>query len=61
MNGIQIFEHGFKISHFADDTSLYRQPDEESLYVCMKLLVIFGLVSGLTINREKRKGIKSGA
>ena len=55
------FKHEFKISLYADVTSLYIQPDEKPLYECMKLLDSFSLVSGLTINIEKTKVITIGA
>ena len=52
IKGIQIFENEFKISQYADDTSLYIQPDDD---VCMELIESCSLVSGLT---KKTKVIK---
>ena len=48
------------ISQYADDTSLYIQPEIESLKECMKCLSDFEYVSGLKINIEKTKVIKIG-
>ena len=60
IKGITLFGKEFKISQYADDTSLYIQPEEESLKECMKCLSDFEYVSGLKINIKKTKVIKIG-
>ena len=35
IKGIQNFDHEFKLSQYADDTTLYIQPGENSLYACI--------------------------
>ena len=39
--GITLLDEEFKISQYADDTSLYIQPEEESLIECMNCLSDF--------------------
>ena len=58
--GITLLDKEFKISQYADDTSLYIQPEEESLIECMNCLSDFEYVSGLKINIDKTKVIKIG-
>ena len=60
IKGITLFGKEFKISQYADDTSLYIQPEEESLKECMKCLSDFEYVSGLKINIKKTKIVKIG-
>ena len=55
-----MFGKEFKISQYADDTSLYIQPEVESLKECMKCLSDFEYVSGVKINIEKTRVIKIG-
>ena len=55
VRGITVNEHSFKISQFADDTTLILDGSKESLLAAMNTLEIFGNISGLKLNTEKTK------
>ena len=56
IQGIQIFKREFKISQFADDTSLLCS-NCESVYNAFQVLNNFGVVSGLRLNPSKTKAL----
>ena len=57
--GIKIYNYEFKISQFADDTSLLCK-DLKSVENVISLLNDFGAVSGLRLNRSKTKALWLG-
>ena len=61
IKGIEIFDKEFKISHYADDTSVFINGSEKSLRESLKVLNIFYELSGLKMNVDKTKVIKIGA
>ena len=58
IQGIKIYNHEFKISQFADDTSLLC--DLNSVENAIALLKVFGQVSGLKLNQSKTKALWLG-
>ena len=60
IKGITLFGKEFNISQYADDTSLYIQPDEKSHKECMECLSDFEYASGLKVNIDKTKVVKIG-
>ena len=59
IQGIKIYNHEFKISQFADDTSLLCK-DLNLVKDAITLLDTFGRVSGLKLNQSKTKGVWLG-
>ena len=59
IQGIKIYNHEFKISQFADDTSLLCE-DLNSVENTIALLKVFGQVSGLKLNQSKTKALWLG-
>jgi hypothetical protein len=59
IQGIQIFKKEFKISQFADDTSLLCSSCE-SVKSAIQVLNDFGVVSGLRLNPSKTKALWLG-
>ena len=59
IKGIQIFKREFKISQFADDTSLLCSSCE-SVKNAIQVLNNFGVVSGLRLNPSKTKALWLG-
>ena len=55
VRGIAVNKHSFKISEFADDTTLILDGSKESLLAAKNTLEIFGNISGLKLNTEKTK------
>ena len=55
IRGITVNKHTFKISQFADDTTLILDGSKRSLLAAMNTLEIFGSISGLKLNTEKTK------
>ena len=55
VRGITVNKHSFKISQFADDTTLILDGSKESLLAAMNTLEIFGNILGLKLNTEKTK------
>ena len=47
----------FKLTQFADDTTLVLDGSQHSLQTALNVLEVFGDLSGLQINREKTKVI----
>ena len=50
INGIKIRSEEFKISQFADDTTIFMDGSESSLQHTLNILEIFGSLSGLKMN-----------
>ena len=48
------------MSQYADDTTLYIKPNEDSIRNCMITLKEYESISGLKINEEKTKVIQIG-
>ena len=53
IKGIKIHDIEFRISQFADDTSLILDGSEKSLISSLQTLKFYGRISGLNINMEK--------
>ena len=60
IKGINIGTKEFKISQFADDTTLLLDGSRQSLQAALNLLEIYGSMSGLRINKDKTKIIWIG-
>ena len=60
INGITINNQQYKISQFADDTTLFLDGTKDSLEAALNTLEIFGSVSGLVVNKDKTKLIWLG-
>ena len=58
--GISIKEHSYKITQFADDTTIFLDGSRDSLMAALNTLEIFGSVSGLKLNTDKTKIIWLG-
>jgi hypothetical protein len=61
VKGILIDGEKYKITQFADDTSLLLDGTEKSLNNALKLLNIFSEISGLKVNLYKSKVIRIGS
>ena len=57
IKGIQIGSHIYKITQFADDTTLLLNGSQCSLQTSINILELFGSLSGLRMNTEKTKVI----
>ena len=55
IKGITIKDCEFKISQFADDTTLILNGSRESMVAALNTLELFGSISGLKINTDKTK------
>ena len=53
INGITINSQQYKISQFADDTTLFLDGTKNSLEAALNTLEIFGSLSGLLVNKDK--------
>ena len=60
LTGIKIFAEEFRISQYADDTSLFLD-GRKSLIESLRILTLFYELSGLKMNIDKTKVIKIGA
>ena len=60
LKGIEINGNEFKITQFADDTTLILDGSRESLLAALNVLETFGSISGLKINTDKTKLIWIG-
>ena len=60
IEGINIHNHEHKVSHYANDTSLFLKATEEALRESIVVLNDFETISGLKVNTEKTKVIKVG-
>ena len=55
INGIIIEYTKFKISQYADDTTIFLNGSRESFFATLEVLESFGQLSGLRVNYEKNK------
>ena len=60
IKGITISNNQYKITQFADDTSLLLDDSKESLQVALNVLEIYGSMSGLKMNSDKTKVVWIG-
>ena len=60
IEGIKIEENEFKLTHFADDTTLMLDGSQCSLQAALNTLEVYGNISGLRMNKEKTKLIWIG-
>ena len=58
--GLKLFLHCYKITQFADDTTLILDGSQQSLQTALNTREIFGNFSGLKMNKEKTKVIWIG-
>ena len=61
VRGIDVHGEEFKVSQYADDTTLLLYEDYQSIVSVIRILKWFKSVSGLDINKEKTKMVKLGA
>ena len=61
INGLQIGKNMFKLTLFADDTTIILDGSASSLQATLNVLEIFGSLSGLKINCDKTKLIWIGS
>ena len=61
ISGLKIDGNEFKLTQFADDTTLILDGTEHSLQTALNTLEIFGNLSGLKMNKEKTKVIWIGS
>ena len=61
IKGLQIGTNMFKLSQFADDTTIILDGSASSLDATLNVLKIFGSLSGLKINCDKTKLIWIGS
>ena len=55
INGIKINNIHFKLTQFADDTTIFLDGSKDSLVAALNTLEIFGSLSGLKVNSDKTK------
>ena len=55
IKGITIDNEQYKITQFADDTTIFLDGSKDSLVAALNTLEIFGTLSGLKVNTEKTK------
>ena len=55
IRGISIDNTQFKLTHFADDTTIFLDGSRDSLLAALNTLEIFGTFSGLKVNTDKTK------
>ena len=55
IKGIHINNCSYKISQFADDTTIYLDGSKDSLLAALNTLEIYGCLSGLVVNTDKTK------
>ena len=54
ITGIKIGNNMYKLTQFADDTTIILDGTSKSLQATLKILEIFGKISGLKMNSEKK-------
>ena len=59
--GLVLEKTEFKLTQFADDTTLILNGSQHSLQAALNVLEVFGSISGLKMNRDKTKIIWIGA
>ena len=60
IKGITIGQHDFKLTQFADDTSIFLDGSQEALQAALNILEVFGNYSGLRMNRDKTRVVWIG-
>ena len=60
IKGIKVGNDEYKLTQFADDTTLLMDGSQDSLQTALNILEIFGSMSGLKINTQKTKLIWIG-
>ena len=60
MRGISVNNMQFKLTQFADDTTLFLDGSKDSLLAALNTLEIFGTISVLKINTDKIKIVLRG-
>ena len=55
VKGIKIGQEEFKISQFADDTTIFMDGSESSFQQILNIFEVFGSLSGLKMNMSKTK------
>ena len=55
LKGISVNGNDFKISQFADDTTLILDGSRSTLLAALNILAVFGNMSGLKVNMDKTK------
>ena len=60
IKGLKVYDMEVKISQYADDTTIFLEPDEANIKRCVKVLDDFKDMSGLRINIEKCNMIRLG-
>ena len=53
MKGINIFEHTYLYSAYADSTTFFKETDKRSIKELLKAFALFSKYSGLKPNHEK--------
>ena len=61
VKGLIVYNKEFKVSQFADDTTLLLKPDHNTVVVVLRNLKWFKNVFGLDINKDKTNVVKLGA
>ena len=61
IKGITIGKHNYKLTQFADDTTIFLDGSTKSLQATLNVLETFGSISGLKMNTEKTKLIWIGS
>ena len=61
IRGIMVHNEEFKVTQYADDTTLLLEEDYQTIVSVIRVLKWFKSVSGLDINKEKTKLVKLGA
>ena len=55
IKGISIHKNNYKMTQFADDTTIFLDGNKDSLEAALNTLEIFGSLSGLKVNIDKIK------
>ena len=61
IKGITIGSHTYKLTQFADDTTILLDGNTSSLKAALNILEVFGSLSGLIVNAEKTKMVWIGS
>ena len=55
LKGISVNDNEFKITQFADDTTLILDGSQNTLLAALNVLEVYGNMSGLRVNMDKTK------
>ena len=61
VEGLIVYNKEFKVSQYADDTTLLLKPDYNTVVEVLRILKWFKNISGLDINKDKTNIVKLGA